>query len=317
VAGSFPGRVLVLGGTGFIGAAVAAEFQHMGAKVIVLARNRPVGSSAVEGCEIVEGDANVAGTIDALLDGVDLVVHAVGQPLPAESNIDPVADASTSLTSVLRVLESLARMPHARLIFISSGGTIYGNVADLPISEVAECWPISSYGVMKLAAEKYLAMYHSLHGVASVSLRVANAYGPGQPVRPSQGFIAACLDAARRGTRIQLYGSGRNVRDYIYIDDVARAVVGLAGCDSLPPVVNVGSGVGWSLIDILGLVEKVTGRVVEVEHLPRRAVDVEAIVLSTRRLGSLLNWHPIDLEEGLGRSWEHLHGARPLDSGTR
>lgn len=307
----------MLGGTGFIGAAVAAAFQRMGAKVIVVARNRPVGASAVEGCEIVEGDVDVAGTIDPLLGGIDLVVHAIGQSLPAESNVDPVADASTSLTSVLRTLESLARMPHARLMFISSGGTVYGNVPDLPISEVAECWPISSYGVMKLAAEKYLAMYRSLYGVSSVSLRVANAYGPGQPVRPSQGFIAACLDAACRGTPIRIYGSGRNVRDYVYIEDIVRAVVGLARRDDLPPIVNVGSGVGWSLVDVLGLVEKVTGRVLEIEHVPRRAVDVEAIVLSTRTLASLVEWHPIDLGEGISRSWDHLLGARSLDSSVR
>jgi UDP-glucose 4-epimerase len=239
---------------------------------------------------------------------VDHVVHAIGQSLPAESNADPVRDAATSLGSILRTLEALRHRPTTRLTYVSSGGTIYGNVERLPIDERAECRPISSYGVMKLAAEKYLGMYHALYGISSLSLRVANAYGPGQPVRASQGFLAACLDAARRRQPVRLYGGGRNIRDFVYIDDVVAAVVRLAEQTATPPVVNVGSGLGVSLVDTLSLVERVTGRPLAVEHVEGRSVDVSAIVLSTELLSSLVDWRPLPLEDGIGRAWAALEG---------
>jgi UDP-glucose 4-epimerase len=286
--------------------------------VVVVARTPPAGERAValDGCELVLGDVEAGSALELALEGVDHVVHAVGHSLPAESNADPISDATTSLVSILRTLEALKRRPEVRLLYLSSGGAIYGNVAEMPISESAECLPISSYGVMKLAAEKYLAMYQALYGIASISLRISNAYGPGQPVRASQGFVAACLDAVRSGHALHLYGGGENVRDYIFIDDIVGAVVGLSARPEVPTTVNIGSCSGYSLLDVLGLVEKVTGTQLEIEHAPGRSVDVSSIVLSTQRLQSLVPWGPIGLEEGLRRTWEHAQQASVILGGT-
>jgi UDP-glucose 4-epimerase len=298
--------VLVLGGTGFLGSAMAAALARAGDRVAVFARRPPplAIKERLLGCDFIQGDVESGLGLGRALEGADLVVHAIGRSLPAESNADPVADSATSLVSIIRTLEALKLQPETRLFYLSSGGAIYGNAREQPITEATECLPISSYGVMKLAAEKYLAMYEALWGIRSLSLRVANAYGPGQPVRASQGFIAACFDTVRRDGVLPVYGGGENVRDFVYVDDIVRAVVALSRADSAARVVNVGSGSGVSLIDVLGLVEKITERKVRIEHRPRRSVDVQNIVLSTKLLESLVGWSPAPLEEGLRRTWE-------------
>ena len=311
-------RVLVLGGTGFIGAAVAERLRHCGAEVVIAARRAMLRErwAPLEDYEFIQLDVEKVGDVERALDGVSLVVHAIGRSLPAESNADPISDATTALVSILRTLEALKYRPDIRLFYVSSGGAIYGNPVAMPIEENSQCAPISSYGIMKLAAEKYLAMYRELYGIQSTALRVANAYGPRQPVRSSQGFVAKCLDAVRHSIPITLYGGGANVRDFVFIEDVAQAIVGIAESTAPPSAINIGSGIGTSLIDVLGIVEKVTGCMLEVEHVPGRSVDVSSIVLSTERLSSLVDWRPLDLVEGARRTWEHLQAAPETREGT-
>jgi len=299
-------RAVVLGGTGFLGSAIASALRDSGSEVLVVARSEPRAEVAhlIEGCDFLKLDVAMTGLERTVISSADLVVHAIGTSLPEESNADPVADSSTALVSILRTLEALRDISDVRLVYLSSGGTVYGNQAKLPIAESAPCAPISSYGIMKLAAERYIGMYRSIHGVAGTALRVANAYGPGQPARPSQGFIAACLDALVHARPLRLYGGGSAVRDFVFVDDVVGAVLALSEVAYPPEIVNVGSGIGVSLAEIVRLVEEVTGEELQLEHVDPRSVDVHSVVLDVGLLGTLMDWHPVPITAGLEKTWE-------------
>lgn len=303
-----PDRVIVLGGTGFLGSAVARAFLDSGSDVTVVARHEPTDSLKLRlaGVRFVTADAGDGARIGPLLDRTDLVVHTVGSMLPQESNANPSADVTTSLPALLALLEQLRDRPQVALTFISSGGTVYGNPAQMPVSERSLCNPITSYGVVKLAAEKFIGMYSTLYGIPSRILRVSNVYGPGQPTGRSQGIVGAFLAATRRGEPLHVFGDGRSLRDYIHVDDVADAVVALARSPRQASVINVGSGTGRTILDVLEVVGKVAGAQPKVEFLPDRGFDVRAIVLDTTLLAGLVQWDPTPFELGVERTWNEL-----------
>ena len=301
-------RVLVLGGTGFIGSEIARRFLAAGSAVTVVARHEPVARvrEDLAGAELVCGDAGDPLVLSPLLDRADHVVNAVGSMLPKESNTNPAADAATSLPAIVSILELLRFRPGIRLTHLSSGGTIYGNPKDVPVSESASCDPITSYGVVKLAAEKYIGMYSTLYGLTARILRVSNAYGPFQPSDRSQGVVGAFLTAVSNGKPVHVFGDGSMVRDYVHVTDLARAVVELAQISGGPRVVNVGSGVGHTVLDVVNIVSAVTGVPLAVRHAPDRGFDVRSVVLDIGLLSSLITWNPISFEDGIERCWLDL-----------
>jgi UDP-glucose 4-epimerase len=237
------------------------------------------------------------------LSEVDHVVYAVGSSSPIESDLDPAADVSAVVPPVVRLLELLRLRPSVGLTFLSSGGALYGNVVTTPVDEETLPAPISSYGILKLTAEKYLQMYADLYGIPITILRVANAYGPGQPWAKGQGIVARLMRCALTGESFQVFGSGQNVRDYVYIDDVAQVVAGLIESPDEHRVLNVGSGMGYTILDLIRLAEEETGRPIHVEFKSARYFDVRSIVLDIQRLREALPFTPLDVPAGLSRTW--------------
>jgi len=283
---------------------VASHFRDAGSKVTIVARHPFAPGRAVEGCEAMEGDAANAELLTEVLEQVDHVVYAIGSSNPGESNLDPPADVARTLPPFVQLLESLRRRPGPRLTFFSSGGTVYGEPAKIPVAEDAVCHPITSYGVTKLCSEHYIGMYRHLYGVRASILRVSNAYGSRQRAERGQGAIGAFLNALRAGETIRIFGDGSVVRDYLHVADVARATVALARLETPPRLVNVGSGRGHSLIDVLDIVRSVTGIDPEVHFDKSRPFDVHSIVLDVSRLASLVDWQPRTLEQGVSLVWE-------------
>jgi UDP-glucose 4-epimerase len=298
--------VLVLGGTGLLGAAIAEELLEVGRAVRILARNRPERPPAPH-LEFVVGRVEDPMVVAGALADVDWVVHAVGCPPPASANRRPDGALQATVPGLLTVLDALKRRPGTGLTYLSSGGTVYGNAFSATVSEHVDCSPVSAYGVAKLAGEKYIGMYANQYGIPVKILRVANAYGPRQSAAGGQGIVAALLAAATDGTSVDIRDGGTAIRDFIHVDDVAWATARLRPDATSPRVVNVGTGRGRSVLEVLRIVESVTGEVVQVNWTGHQSSDVHANVLDVRRLGQLVGgWDPVDLETGVARTWAEL-----------
>lgn len=313
--------VAVLGGTGLLGATIARRLLDEGCDVVVLSRHHPDERTEplVDGARHVLGDAGDPRALADALDGATHVVHALGAPHPAASAAAPLAQFAAEVPVLLGLLEALRQRPGVGLTYLSSGGAIYGDAPILPVREDVECHPRSPYGVTKLAAERYVLMAAHVDGLDARVLRVANAYGARQRAGGGQGLVATMLRAAATGGPVHVFGNGGAVRDYVDVRDVAAAVAALRGAEG-PPIVNVGAGVGHRIVDVLALVEEVTGTTLEIRHEPRRATDVDAVVLDVERLRGLMTWRPRSLLDGIGEAWAEVRAPAtraPAAAGVR
>lgn len=299
---------LVLGGGGFIGSHVVDQLLDAGHHVRIFERPRVPAyrNFAPAQVEWIEGDFQNAAVVRDSLAGIDTLIHLVSTTLPKTSNDDPVFDVQSNVISSLRLFEFAREAGVRKIIFISSGGTVYGLPIALPIPETHPTEPRVSYGITKLAIEKYLAMFHAQHGMDYVILRVANPYGERQRVDTAQGAIAVFVDRAIRGQAIDIWGDGSVTRDYIHVGDVARAFVQAVDINAPSGVYNIGSGHGHTLNELLGEIAAMLGRDIERRHLPGRGIDVPANILDITKARSALAWAPqIPLAQGLARtiSW--------------
>jgi UDP-glucose 4-epimerase len=265
----------------------------------------------LHGARLVRGDAGDERVLATALDGATHVVHALGAPHPAASATAPLAQFAAEVPVLLGLLAQLRDRPGVMLTYLSSGGAIYGDAPSLPVDEEAECSPRSPYGVTKLAAERYVLMAAHLDGLDARVLRIANAYGARQQPGTGQGLVATLLRATMTGSPVRVFGDGGAVRDYVDVRDVASAVVALGTRVGGPVVVNVGTGVGHRVVDVLAVAREVTGVALEVHHEPRRASDVRSVVLDVARLSSLVEWRPRSLLAGVADAWAELVAGPP------
>ena len=296
-------RVVVVG-AGFIGGAVARTLVDRGHRVTVLTRGTSEPLAMGGGARVVVGDAlDEAVVHDALIDA-RAVVYCAGGALPAEAERDPAAELRRATLPLLAALAALRERPGVPLLFMSSGGTVYGEPDQLPVHESHPLRPRTAYAVAKAAAEQYLGIYRELHGVPTTSLRCANVYGPGQVPYRSQGVVATMLASASSGREVVVYGDGGALRDYIFIDDVADVVAALLTKDELPSAINLGTGVGTRLDTLLSLVEETVQRPLRLRFEPKRPTDLERVVLDVGRLRGLVPFEPVEFADGLRRTWD-------------
>ncbi len=282
-------RCVVLGGGGFIGTNLRVALQQTGAVVTGYGR-RP--RFAVEAGQWVDGDFTDREAMARAIAGASHVFHLIGSADPGQSNLDPGLDARTHVPASIAVLEACRDANVEKLVFLSSGGTVYRPGLPLPIAEDAATDPISAYGIGKLTVEKYCALFRRLFGLDTVVLRIANPYGPFQCPHRGQGFVAKLFHRAMNGEPIQIWGDGQIVRDYIFVDDVVQAILAAAVRPGQVEPINVGSGVGRSLRDVVVDVESLLGRRIDVSFEVGRAADTPANVLDIRRAAVELGWSP-------------------------
>jgi UDP-glucose 4-epimerase len=306
-------RILLLGGGGFIGSAVADRLIAEGHRIRIFERPRVVpyrDFGPDEAVEWVGGDMQSVHDIAAAVEGMDAVLHFASTTLPKNSNEDPVFDVQSNLVSMIQLLGAMAAAGTGRIVFISSGGTVYGPPRYLPIDEEHPTNPIVSYGIVKLAIEKYLLLYERMHGIRPIILRLANPYGERQRAETAQGAVGVFLHKVLRGQSIEIWGDGSVVRDYLYIGDVAEAFVKAIAYEGASRVFNISSGKGESLNELLQILEREVGRSIERRYLPGRPFDVPASVLSNDLAARELDWAPrVSLEEGVGLTAAWIRSA--------
>ncbi|HXF65258.1 MAG TPA: NAD-dependent epimerase/dehydratase family protein [Burkholderiales bacterium] len=306
-------RCVVLGGAGFIGSHLAPRLLEAGHRVVVFdrpGRTAPRGFPHAGRIEWREGDFLDRRDLARAIEGCEAAFHLVSTTLPATANADPAYDLETNVAGTLRMLEAARAAGLARIVFVSSGGTVYGVPRAIPIPETHPTDPITAYGIGKLAIEKYLGLYGVLHGLDYRILRLANLFGERQRASATQGVVAAFLERALCGRPIEVWGDGSAVRDYLYAGDAAEALVRALEHAGPERVINVGSGTGRSVNEIIAAIERVLGRRLERRYLPPRAFDVPANVLDISLARSALGWAPrTSFEEALARAAAWLREA--------
>ena len=306
-------KIALFGGGGFIGSAIADRLLHEGHSLRIFERPRVEPYRKFLDTEDVTwltGDLMSNHDVGAAVDGVEVVMHLVSTTLPKSSNDDPIYDVQSNLVATLQLLNLMVAKDVKKIVFISSGGTVYGNPCYLPIDEKHPTEPLVSYGITKLAIEKYLLMYQRMHGIKSVILRVSNPFGDRQRIETAQGAVAAFLSKALRGMPIEIWGDGSVQRDYLYIGDVADAFARAVAYDGPHSVFNISSGKGTSLNEVIRLIERVTGVSVERNYQPGRAFDVPVSVLDNALASRELGWSPqVSLEDGIMRTAAYMRQA--------
>lgn len=299
-------HALVTGGNGFIGSHLVDRLLADGDHVRVLDRGPERFRPPLEGVDYRTGSVEDPFALAEALQGIEVVYHLASTTVPSTSNLNPVADVESNLVSALNLIDQMSNAGANRIVFLSSGGAIYGNPRRLPVDEDHPTDPISSYGVVKLAIEKYLGMYQHLKGLRPIVVRPSNPYGPRQSTAGVQGAVSTFLYRILTGEQIEIWGDGTVVRDYLYITDLVDLCV-RAGRSEQCGVFNAGSGEGHRLLDILRAAEAVSGQEANVRFLPSRQFDVQEVVLDNRRAREGLDWSPeYSLEAGIAEHWKWL-----------
>ena len=299
-------KVVIFGGGGFIGSTIADRLLAEGHSLRIFERPRvqPYREfTDIEEVEWVAGDISSMHDVNDAIHGVDAVLHMVSTTLPKSSNDDPIFDVQSNVIGSLHILNAMVTHRVPTIVFISSGGTVYGNPLYLPLDENHPTNPVVSYGITKLAIEKYLQVYERLYGIKAITLRVANPYGKRQRLETAQGAVGVFLHHAIKGTTIEIWGDGSVTRDYIHVNDVAEAFSRALVYSGVQRLFNVSSGVGTSLNDLVARIEGVLGQSIERHYLPARSFDVPSNVLCNALARSELKWIPlVSLEEGIGQT---------------
>lgn len=302
-------RALIIGGNGFIGTHLTRRVFGLGHAVRVLDVGLRRPELSAMGLEYLQADWSDESTLDAALRDVDAVFHLVSSTVPSSADAAPILDIESNLIGSVRLFQRLIALGKRRVIFLSSGGTVYGNPAMLPVAEEHACRPISSYGIVKFAIESYLEMYRQRGLLDPVIVRAANPFGPLQSSSGGQGVIAAFAKKALEGQPLTVWGDGKQVRDYLYIDDLIDFLVAtLHGSEA--GVFNVGSGRGYSVLEIIHSLGDAVPGLPPVTFEPARSYDVKALVLDVSRAVATFGWKPrTDLETGLRHTIEWMRSG--------
>lgn len=299
-----PGRVtprVLIVGWGFLGASIGNRLLTDGVIVTGLSRSETWRTEAgrANGARVMVADARDAGVLDQLVGDVDHIVFAAGGFTHVSAVAHPSDAAMQMLLPLLAVLESVRERPQIALTYISSGGAVYGAPERLPIRETDAALPITPYGAGHLAAETFTQMWARRSGSSLQILRCANVYGPYQAHDRDQGAVAIFLHRISGSHPVRIFGDGSALRDYVYIDDVADVVARII-CDRVDAgTVNVGSGRGLTVLEIVEAIGHAIGQPPNVVFEPARDFDIRAHLLDITRIQSCMPYTPTDFEHGL------------------
>jgi UDP-glucose 4-epimerase len=299
-------KLLVIGGSGFIGSHVVDRLLTHGHSVRVYDRQPERFRAPLADVDYRFGDFADRMALVEALSGVDAVYHLLSTTVPGTADLDPRTDVEDNLIGTVNLLDSMKRLDLSRILFLSSGGTVYGIPDKIPIPETHALRPINSYGIVKATIEHYLEMYRRTRGLSPVVVRASNPFGPRQAHSGVQGVISTFLRRILAGQHLEVWGDGTVVRDYLEVGDLAELCV-RAGTSDREGAYNAGSGHGLSVNDVVEAVRNVTGADVKVIYKPARPVDVPRCVLDCSRAKNEFRWEcETGFDSGLSSTWNWL-----------
>ncbi len=303
--------VTIIGASGFIGSHLVDALLVRGYEVRAVSRTLPglLSKSSLKSSSLslFPLDIQDYDSLKLAVSGSDILFHLASSTLPSSSNLDPRSDVSVNLLGTLNLLDICVSQDINRLVVISSGGTVYGVPRFVPITEDHPTNPICSYGITKLAIEKYVSLYNKLYGLNGIILRVSNPYGERQRCDSSQGVIPIFLRQALQDQPLTILGDGSSVRDYLYISDLINSLLAAMNYVGSEHLFNIGSGNGLSLLELVNELESLLGYSIELNYTQKREFDVPSNILSISKAKSCLSWTPkVSISEGLVRLRQHM-----------
>jgi UDP-glucose 4-epimerase len=302
-------RILITGGAGFIGSHLVDAFLDRGDEIAVVddlsrgSQARLVGSPRFYRLDITDDVSALRFAVNEFEPA--LICHLAAQIDVRASVTDPVSDANINILGTLNVLEA-ARQVNARVVFASSGGALYGDGAAIPSTENMILLPTSPYGSAKLSAEHYIGLYNRLYGTRHAILRLANVYGPRQDPYSEGGVVAVFCNTVLTGDAVKIYGDGSQTRDFIHVSDVAKAFMAVSNYDRVGTW-NIGTGIETSVLDIVRMIEDLTGEPVVPRYLPARPGEMHRSAIDAQRARNDLDWLPaVSFKAGLASVYEWL-----------
>jgi UDP-glucose 4-epimerase len=305
-------KVLITGGAGFIGSHLTDRLLEVGAEVRILddlSTGKRENLPDHDALEFIEGDIRDTEMVSRCLKGVDAVVHLAAIASVQASIDDPIRTHQVNFDGTLNLLEASRRTGIKRFLYACSAA-VYGDAASVPVSENVALNPLSPYAVDKLTGEYYLLHYHRKHGLAATSFRFFNIYGPRQdPSSPYSGVISIFVNCLQRDRPVTLFGDGSQTRDFVYVADLADLLArAVSGLDGVGGVFNVGTGVRYSLLQLLECLEKLSGSKIVRRHEAARLGDIQHSCADVSRLKQVFGSAPATpFDRGLKKLLESLN----------
>jgi UDP-glucose 4-epimerase len=288
---------LVLGGSGFIGRHLIESLLTKG-KVRVFDKKGNFLEDDFPQIEVVCGDFSDA-NFKELLSNIDVVYHLISTTVPVEGTQYSISELTDNVIPTLKLLNEMVEQKIKRIIFISSAGTVYGDIND-DAKEDYQLNPICSYGVQKVSIENYLRIYKQYHNISPIVVRLSNPYGTGQDINKKQGVIPIFLNKILTGQTLELWGDGTVVRDYLHIDDAVEALQKLEAYSGDYDTFNVASGESLDLLEIIRIIERESGVKANIKFLPSRKCDVKKNAIDVTRIFKECGWKArIDITTGI------------------
>ncbi len=301
-------KCLVTGGAGFVGSHIIEYLLSKHYEIVCLddfSTGKYINIENLENnIEVVEGDIRAPNIIQKAVEGVDYILHLAAQASVSRSVSNPLVDASINIEGTINILKAISEKSIKNFVYISTGGAIYGDPADLPVHETTTEKPISPYGLSKLVGEKYIQLFHKIYGIPYSIIRPANIYGPRQDPMGEAGVISIFLGRLMNDQPLEIFGDGYDTRDYIYVKDIAEICLKVME-SPITDIFNAGTGKQTNLLELIDFIEKITNIPVEKKFCPPRPGDVQYIALDIEKAKKMLNWYPkIELTEGLTKTWD-------------
>jgi len=298
-------KILVLGGYGFIGSHICERLKNNGHEVIAYSRNKHID---LPGIDWFKGDFLDKGKLSEALVGIHTVVHCISTTVPLTSSKDPIYDAETNLLGTMHLTKLMQQSETKRLIYLSSGGTVYGNHQNSLINEDTPLNPVSSYGAIKVAIEKYLNVLQHSNILNCTIFRPSNPYGERQSKNGVQGLISTLIGNHLKGKPTTIFGDGSSIRDYIYVKDLADVVAKSVEKPDVNNTFNASYGEGFSINEIVNCINGMIDKPLDLNFQKSRQFDVKSVVLDSSLARNTFQWKPdTTLESGVYKQLKYMN----------